>query len=73
MLQLSGTAWISFGIWMVIGIAVYFLYSRKHSALNNSKKRRRCCKFISEKIHSNSVRMDFFYLKNLHFSELIIR
>lgn len=37
MLQLSGTAWISFGIWMVIGIAVYFLYSRKHSALNNSK------------------------------------
>ena len=38
MLQLSGTAWISFGIWMVIGIAVYFLYSRKHSALNNSKK-----------------------------------
>ncbi len=38
MLQLSGTAWISFGVWMVIGIAVYFLYSRKHSALNNSKE-----------------------------------
>ena len=38
MLQLSGTAWISFGVWMVIGIAVYFLYSRKHSALSNSKK-----------------------------------
>ena len=37
MLQLSGTAWISFGVWMIIGIAVY-LYSRKHSALNNSKE-----------------------------------
>ena len=71
MLQLSGTAWISFGIWMVIGIAVYFLYSRKHSALNNSKKKK-MLRIYSEKIHSNSVRMDFLF-ENLHFSELIIR
>ncbi|MBK5430086.1 amino acid permease [Bacillus sp. TH25] len=38
MLQLSATAWISFGVWMVIGIVVYFAYSRKRSVLNNSKK-----------------------------------
>ncbi len=39
MLQLSGTAWISFGVWMVIGIrGLIFLYSRKHSAFNNSKE-----------------------------------
>ena len=71
MLQLSGTAWISFGIWMVIGIAVYFLYSRKHSALNNSKKMK-MLQIYKRKIHSNSVRMDFLF-ENLHFSELVIR
>ncbi len=35
---IGGQHGLVFGIWMVIGIAVYFLYSRKHSALNNSKK-----------------------------------
>ncbi|MEH7461848.1 amino acid permease [Bacillus thuringiensis] len=34
MLQLPAITWKSFGIWMVIGIAVYFLYSRKNSALH---------------------------------------
>ena len=34
MLQLPAITWKSFGIWMVIGIGVYFLYSRKNSALH---------------------------------------
>ncbi|MEH6889078.1 amino acid permease [Bacillus sp. JJ864] len=41
MLQLPAITWKSFGVWMVIGIAVYFLYSRKNSALHkeaDSKK-----------------------------------
>ncbi len=28
------TNWVMFGIWLVIGLAVYFLYSQKHSKLN---------------------------------------
>ncbi|MDC2867157.1 amino acid permease [Bacillus sp. BP-3] len=34
MLQLPAITWKSFGVWMVIGIGVYFLYSRKNSALH---------------------------------------
>ena len=35
-LQLPATTWISFGIWLVIGLFVYFGYGRKHSTLNTS-------------------------------------
>jgi APA family basic amino acid/polyamine antiporter len=34
---LSKTTWIAFGIWLVIGLVVYFAYSRRHSLLNDSK------------------------------------
>lgn len=34
MLQLDATTWTSFLIWLVIGLVVYFLYSRRHSKLN---------------------------------------
>ena len=34
MFQLGSHTWIRFLIWMVIGIVVYFAYSRKHSNLN---------------------------------------
>ncbi|MDP7979841.1 amino acid permease [Bacillus sp. WLY-B-L8] len=34
MLQLPAITWKSFGVWMVIGIGVYFLYSRKNSRLH---------------------------------------
>ncbi|MCM3736949.1 amino acid permease [Bacillus cytotoxicus] len=34
MLQLPAITWKSFGIWLVIGIGVYFLYSRKNSVLH---------------------------------------
>ncbi|MCM3769355.1 amino acid permease [Priestia aryabhattai] len=36
-LQLPRLTWISFVIWLVLGLAVYFLYGRKHSHLNSSK------------------------------------
>ena len=35
-LQLPATSWISFSIWLVIGLVVYFGYGRKHSTLNQS-------------------------------------
>lgn len=35
MFQLPGAAWERFGIWLLIGLIVYFLYSRKHSNLNS--------------------------------------
>ncbi len=31
---LSKSTWIAFGIWLVIGLAVYFLYSRRNSVLH---------------------------------------
>ncbi|MGG3468325.1 amino acid permease [Neobacillus pocheonensis] len=38
-LQLPAESWISFGIWLVIGLGVYFGYGRKHSTLNTSSDR----------------------------------
>jgi APA family basic amino acid/polyamine antiporter len=31
MLNLPGETWLRFGIWMVLGIIVYFLYGRRNS------------------------------------------
>ncbi|WP_406589765.1 amino acid permease [Bacillus atrophaeus] len=33
--SLPGVTWLSFVIWIVVGAVVYFLYSKKHSQLNN--------------------------------------
>ncbi len=33
MLSLPGVTWLRFGVWLVIGMAIYFAYSRAHSAL----------------------------------------
>ncbi len=33
MIQLPGETWIRFVVWLVIGMLIYFLYSRKHSRL----------------------------------------
>ncbi|PEZ05955.1 amino acid permease [Bacillus sp. AFS018417] len=37
MLQLPAITWECFGIWLAIGVIVYFVYSRKRSALNKEK------------------------------------
>jgi hypothetical protein len=34
MTQLGITNWIRFAIWLFVGLAIYFLYSRKASKLN---------------------------------------
>ncbi|RLQ96600.1 amino acid permease [Falsibacillus albus] len=33
--QLGSATWLRFGIWLLIGLIIYFLYSRKHSRLND--------------------------------------
>ncbi|GAB3673257.1 amino acid permease [Angustibacter aerolatus] len=37
MKDLPGTTWIRFVVWLVIGLAIYFLYSRKHSRLQTGQ------------------------------------
>jgi APA family basic amino acid/polyamine antiporter len=39
MKSLPGDTWMRLIVWMVIGLAIYFLYSRRHSKLNNSGAR----------------------------------
>ena len=34
MMSLPPITWARFGIWLAIGIVIYFIYSRRHSALN---------------------------------------
>ncbi|MFD2618549.1 amino acid permease [Terrilactibacillus laevilacticus] len=36
MLNLKSVTWKAFGIWFIIGIVIYFIYSRKHSELNKN-------------------------------------
>jgi APA family basic amino acid/polyamine antiporter len=36
--QLPGTTWIRFIVWLVIGLLIYFLYSRKHSRLQTDRE-----------------------------------
>lgn len=35
-LQLPATTWISFGVWIAIGLVIYFVYGRRNSNLNNN-------------------------------------
>jgi APA family basic amino acid/polyamine antiporter len=34
MLNLAATTWIRFGVWMAVGLVVYFFYSYRHSRLS---------------------------------------
>ncbi|MCL2524224.1 MAG: amino acid permease [Betaproteobacteria bacterium] len=35
MAHLQKTTWIAFAIWMTLGLAIYFLYARRHALLND--------------------------------------
>jgi hypothetical protein len=37
MSELGISNWIGFGLWLVLGLIVYFTYSRKNSKLNPNK------------------------------------
>ncbi|BCO37312.1 amino acid permease [Mycobacterium heckeshornense] len=39
MLNLTGLTWIRFGVWMVVGVAIYAGYGRRHSVLANRPPR----------------------------------
>jgi APA family basic amino acid/polyamine antiporter len=39
MLQLHWETWMRFGIWLLIGLAIYFFYSRRHSLMNPESPR----------------------------------
>ncbi|QKW09888.1 amino acid permease [Streptomyces sp. NA04227] len=41
MLNLPAETWLRFGIWMAIGVVVYFLYGRSHSRMNREPAGRR--------------------------------
>jgi APA family basic amino acid/polyamine antiporter len=38
MLSLDAPAWIGFGSWLIVGLVIYFGYSRKHSAVQLALK-----------------------------------
>jgi APA family basic amino acid/polyamine antiporter len=39
MYKLPGITWIRFGLWLVAGLLIYFLYSARHSRLRNGEAR----------------------------------
>jgi APA family basic amino acid/polyamine antiporter len=41
MVQLHWETWVRFGVWLVIGLAIYFFYGRHHSLMNPDSPRHR--------------------------------
>ncbi|MFD1213921.1 amino acid permease [Arthrobacter sp. GCM10027362] len=48
MLQLHWETWLRFVIWLIIGLLIYFFYSRKHSLMNPSSPRHAFLKSLEE-------------------------
>jgi hypothetical protein len=38
MTELGITNWMRFGIWMLVGLAIYFLYGYRHSKLHKREE-----------------------------------
>lgn len=38
MLNLPAETWLRFGVWMVLGFIVYFVYGRSHSRLGRTEE-----------------------------------
>lgn len=41
MVQLHAETWLRFGVWLVIGLIIYFSYGRRHSLMNPDSPRHR--------------------------------
>ena len=39
MTQLHWETWLRFGVWLIIGLVIYFSYGRKHSLMNPDSPR----------------------------------
>jgi APA family basic amino acid/polyamine antiporter len=36
MIYLGAWTWVRFGVWLALGLAIYFLYGRRHSVLGKA-------------------------------------
>jgi basic amino acid/polyamine antiporter, APA family len=52
MLNLSALTWIRFGVWMVVGIAIYVGYGRQHSVLASREAQEKVSAGASATAHS---------------------
>ena len=37
MTKLDGATWVRFGIWLAVGVLIYFAYGRRHSLLRKGE------------------------------------
>jgi APA family basic amino acid/polyamine antiporter len=38
MMQLPRVTWVRFGIWLLLGLVIYFLYGYRHSVLRTGRR-----------------------------------
>ena len=56
MLNLPADTWLRFAIWMAIGIAIYYLYGRKHSRLSGAEGEAAARRLVSDREARRSAR-----------------